>query len=245
MCYVVVTDRRLMQMFYNSFRLANIHPKIGQMSLHGQQRSAKTIWVPRSQEESDSNPCTKLCIIRDIIRHHIGPAGSTELFLGEDHPNVCQKAEVMVAYSERRSLDVISRVPPRPPIKVLIFCSWKFIEPMLKAIFSFWDLPAAFINGSTPPQKRAEMISAFNLVGPHSLDDGKESWILVISGVGGTGINLPRGSVCIFAVRVTKISCPFDLMMYIRSHVGLVVRKSRLLDDFIALVKIMKFLPIS
>lgn len=102
----------------------------------------------------------------------------------------------------------------RRPLKILIFvCFRLYLDQIEKVrrtsqivivpadtrarqIFAAKGLHVSILQGDLSVEKRAELVRQFNEEGPHLASDGKHySWIMIMTSVGQTGLNLSRAGV--------------------------------------------------
>jgi hypothetical protein len=84
--------------------------------------------------------------------------------------------------------------------KILIFCAWPSLWPVLEAYLAFEGVPVMLMWSNTQEQVRSAQIAQFQLPGPHRSSQGEESWVAVMSTSLSVGITLTRASVLIGVV---------------------------------------------
>jgi hypothetical protein len=86
--------------------------------------------------------------------------------------------------------------------KILIFCAWPSLWPVLEAYLAFESVPVMLMWATAAEAIRSAQIRQFQLPGPHRSAQGKESWVAVMSTSLSVGVTLTRASVLIGVVRL-------------------------------------------
>jgi SNF2 family DNA or RNA helicase len=82
--------------------------------------------------------------------------------------------------------------------KVLVFCAWPSLWPVLQSFLLSRDIPVMLIQDNVG-KRRDNQIAEFQQEEPHVVDD-MESYVAIISSTVSTGVNLTRASVIIMLV---------------------------------------------
>ncbi|KAG8927154.1 hypothetical protein FRC01_007921 [Tulasnella sp. 417] len=82
-------------------------------------------------------------------------------------------------------------------IKIIITLTYTMYLPILVRLLQLRGYAVRTFTGDTPPNERGKIIEEFNADDAHPADGGGYSFILVMSGIGITGLNCTRGSVMI------------------------------------------------
>jgi SNF2 family DNA or RNA helicase len=86
--------------------------------------------------------------------------------------------------------------------KILVFCAWPSLWPVLESFLLNRDIPVMLIQDNAG-NRRNDQIAAFQQEGPHLVND-VESYVAIISSTVSTGVNLTRASVIIMLVSQMK-----------------------------------------
>jgi hypothetical protein len=84
--------------------------------------------------------------------------------------------------------------------KILIFCAWPSLWPVLEAYLGFEGVPVMLMWSGAQDQVRSAQIAQFQLPGPHRSSQGEESWVAVMSTSLSVGVTLTRASVLVGVV---------------------------------------------
>ncbi|KDQ05986.1 hypothetical protein BOTBODRAFT_182028 [Botryobasidium botryosum FD-172 SS1] len=178
-------------------------------------------------EEYVASPSTKIDAVVRIAQHYVGayrdkdPATMTiperlrtNIEWDEDgHERSLPSPEALWAmYNDYRAekrgeLEVVPMAPAesrrRPlighaqSIKVLIFVNFTSYVTLISKILHLMGIPCSTLTGKVPAAKRARLLKEFNADGPHPSDQNEPSYVMVMSSVGATGLNVARASVLV------------------------------------------------
>jgi hypothetical protein len=84
--------------------------------------------------------------------------------------------------------------------KILVFCAWPSLWPVLEAYLAFEGVPVMLMWSNGQEHVRSALIAQFQSSGPHKSAQGEESWVAVMSISLSVGITLTRASVLIGVV---------------------------------------------
>jgi len=84
--------------------------------------------------------------------------------------------------------------------KILIFCAWPSLWPVLEAYLAFDGVPVMLMWSNIQEQVRSAQIAQFQLPGAHRSSQGEESWVAVMSTSLSVGVTLTRASVIVGVV---------------------------------------------
>jgi SNF2 family DNA or RNA helicase len=162
-------------------------------------------FCPSTLAEYNANPSTKLDALIAIVSHHSTQPGLKPF---EPEEATLYKDKSSGTVSPVEIVRSVGRIPDEDPNmpreKIIIYSAWPFLKKLLTSVLALHDFPVATIDGTTTPEKRSKIIHDFQQNGAHKSTDGsnRESHILLLSAVAGTGINLPRATIVIFLVSV-------------------------------------------
>lgn len=84
--------------------------------------------------------------------------------------------------------------------KMLIFCAWPSLWPVLEAYLAFEGVPVMLMWSNAQENVKSAQIAQFQLPGPHRSSQGEESWVAVMSTSLSVGVTLTRASVLVGVV---------------------------------------------
>ncbi|KDQ05985.1 hypothetical protein BOTBODRAFT_87105, partial [Botryobasidium botryosum FD-172 SS1] len=88
------------------------------------------------------------------------------------------------------------------PTKVIVYVHHTSCVNMLAKVLALHGFPCMTFTGDVPLWKRDALLRDFNQQRAHVSDDGRPSWVLIISSIGTTGLNVPRACVMIYMEQV-------------------------------------------
>ncbi|KDQ09823.1 hypothetical protein BOTBODRAFT_47418 [Botryobasidium botryosum FD-172 SS1] len=201
--------------FFTDYRMCLIHC--------GQPVPLMEQWQELTLERYRGSPSSKMDAVIAILNHHVGHYAHQDPFkmdlrnrirtclrwdqvTGERLPSPSQEelwARVQASAQgtpDSAPLDAV--VGYTRPTKIVVYVHHTSCVSLLAKVLALHGFPCMTFTGETPPSKREGLLRDFNQQRAHVSDDGQPSWVLIISSIGSTGLNVPRACIMVYMEQV-------------------------------------------
>ncbi|KDQ10938.1 hypothetical protein BOTBODRAFT_177831 [Botryobasidium botryosum FD-172 SS1] len=165
--------------------------------LHSSEPSTPSRPPPSSQQSLSVPPPPQWSSFTQIP-----PSGKVPPIPSSPPPSSPSQSSQQMSASLPEHHQTSSMGPPlighKRPTKIVIYIAYTSYVPIFMRMLAHHGFYAASFTGQTPQNKRDALLRQFDEEGPHKSDDGHDSWILIISAIGGAGLNVSRACILIY-----------------------------------------------
>ncbi|KDQ05782.1 hypothetical protein BOTBODRAFT_122279, partial [Botryobasidium botryosum FD-172 SS1] len=166
--------------FFQDYRMCLIHC--------GEPVSLQERWQELTLEQYRQAPSSKMDAVVAILEHHAGAQQSAAPVGSLPDVMVPPPPDPVVGYTR--------------PTKIVVYVHHTAFVNLIAKVFALHGFPRMTFTGDTPIPKWNALLRDFNQERAHISDDGRPSWVLIISSIGSTGLNVPRACVMIYMEQV-------------------------------------------